>query len=692
MSLAKIPLRSFYDSTQDDVLEEFYIPVLSESQAYDRLAGFFSSTSLSVAARGITGLINNGGKMRLVAGAILRRSDVEAIKQGREDPAAAITRLATNELSSLQSDFVRNHVGALAWMVAHQLLDIRIAIITDDEGQVLSYDNATQLGIFHQKVGIFHDKLGKAVSFSGSVNETATAWKENVEEFKVFRSWIEAEKSYLQSDREKFERYWYGDAPGVRVIDVPEAVRKKLIQIAPDSIDKLDLVPEASVRRIKLRPYQSEAIHSWLSHNKRGVFEMATGTGKTYTAIACLRESLRETKNLAVIITCPFLHLIDQWNRSLRTLGFSGIGLHGEIHDWPDRLANEVLDLNSGISRRMIVITTHDTFSSEKFRKIISDVRGPALLIADEVHWLGAPERRLGLLEKYDQRLGLSATPERWLDDEGTSTIMSFFGGTIFEFPLSKAIPSYLVPYRYYPHFVQLEGAELDDYKRMTARIAREYSARDDSSRKQAFELYCILRQKIVVNARAKYQALDEILDSIKEINHCLIYCSEQQIARISDILNKRGIVQHRFTARENVEQRDQLLRSFESGNCQVLVAMKVLDEGVDIPDTRTAIIMASSGNPRQYIQRRGRILRKAPGKDRAVIYDIIVVPNLSGYMPKEYQELEERILKKELLRYKEFAMASQNPAYALNLILPVERRYSTEWRQDARNVQPSTG
>jgi superfamily II DNA or RNA helicase len=630
--------------------------------------------------------------MRLVAGAILRQSDVEAIKQGREDPAAAITRLATNELSSLQNDFVRNHVGALAWMVAHQLLDIRIAIITDDEGQALSYSNANQLGIFHQKVGIFHDKLGNMVSFSGSVNETATAWKENVEEFKVFRSWIEAEKSYLQSDQEKFERYWYGDAPGVRVIDVPEAVRKKLIQIAPDSIDKLDLVPEASVKRIVLRTYQSEAIRSWINHNKHGVLEMATGTGKTYTAIACLRESLRETKNLAVIITCPFLHLIDQWNRSLRSLGMSGVGLHGGIHDWPDRLANEVLDLNSGISRRIIVITTHDTFSSEKFRRIISDVRGPMLLIADEVHWLGAPERRLGLLEKYNQRLGLSATPERWLDDEGTSTIMSFFGGTIFEFPLSKAIPDYLVPYRYYPHFVQLEGSELDDYKRMTARIAREYSGKDDSSRKEAFELYCILRQKIVVNAGAKYQALDEILDSVTEINHCLIYCSEQQIDRTSDILNKRGIVQHRFTAHENIEQRDQLLRSFESGNCQVLVAMKVLDEGVDIPDTRTAIIMASSGNPRQYIQRRGRILRKAPGKDRAVIHDVIVVPNLSGYMPKEYQDLEERILKKELLRYKEFAMASQNPAYALNLILPVERRYSIEWRQDARNVQPSTG
>ncbi len=681
MALKEILLRSSYDSAEDDVLDEFYIPVLAGSQSYDRLAGFFSSTSLAVAARGISGLVTNGGSMRLVAGAILRESDVEAIRLGREDPTAAISRLVISELSSLESNFVRNHVGALAWMVAHNLLDIRIAIITDDDGQVISHSKAEHTGIFHQKVGVFHDKLGDALSFSGSVNETASAWKENVEEFKVFRNWMDAERPYFQSDQDKFDRYWYGEATGVRIVDVPDAVRRKMIEIAPDTVDGLDLTPEASAKKVALRPYQSEAVRSWMGHDKQGILEMATGTGKTYTAITCLRETLRETKRLAVVITCPFLHLIDQWNRNLRSFGLFGLGLHGGIRDWPDRLANKVLDFNLGVSKKAIIITTHDTFSSAKFRAIMSELHGSILLIADEVHWLGAPERREGLLQNYSMRLGLSATPERWLDDEGTSIVASYFGGTIYEFPLSKAIPDYLVPYRYYPHFVQLDGSELEHYKRMTAKIAREYSGDKQDDRRLAFELYCILRQKIVVNARQKYQALEHILDSMQDIGHCLIYCSEQQIDRVSDILNSRGIVQHRFTAGENPRQREALLESFEQGNCQVLVAMKVLDEGVDVPDTRIAIILASSGNPRQYIQRRGRILRKAPGKDHAIIHDIIVVPSLSGYIPREYQELEKRILKKELLRYREFAMASQNPAYALNLIVPIQTRYSIDRR-----------
>src|SRR5205807_3289407 len=217
---------------------------------------------------------------------------------------------------------------------------------------------------------------------------------------------------------------------------------------------------------------------------------------------------------------CPFLHLIDQWNRSLRHFGLPGIAIHGGIREWDHRLANEILDFNSGISRRPIIITTHDTLSSDKFRRILSTIHGPGLLIADEVHWLGAPERRLGLLDIYNMRLGLSATPERWLDDEGSSMISSYFGKTVFEFPLSKAIPEYLVPYRYYPHFVRLDGLELEDYKKMTAKIAREYAANKDQ--REAFELFCILRQKIVVNARQKYQTFNSILDSLDDIRHCL--------------------------------------------------------------------------------------------------------------------------------------------------------------------------
>ncbi len=681
MGLDELQLNPFYDSIENDVLSEFYVPVLSKSQTYDRLAGFFSSSALAVAARGIGQLIRNNGRMRLVAGAKLRESDVQAITEGKEDPGSAISRLALADLSHIETSFVKDHVAALGWMIANDLLEIRIAVPLSREQIPLDQVTVDNIGMFHQKVGIFRDSFGNCVSFSGSVNESATAWIENVEEFKVFRSWIAAENPYLRNDQEKFDRYWHGNAPGVLILDAPQAVRKKLIQIAPDKIEQLSLQFEGSGRRPALRPYQSEAVNAWLNHGERGILEMATGTGKTYAAIACIREVLKQKSRRAIIISCPFLHLIEQWNQSLRRFGLHAMGLHGGIPNWADKLANEVLDFNSGVAKKFIIVTTHDTFSSERFQEIVERLSDPAFLIADEVHWLGAPERRKGLLESYAPRLGLSATPARWLDDEGTAVVSSFFGGTVFEFPLSKAIPEYLVPYRYYPHFVQLNADELEEYKRMTAKIAREYSSRKSDDNNQSYELYCILRQKIVVNARQKYQALDTILDAIEDVRYCLIYCSEHQIDSVCEALNKRGIIQHTFTANEGIWQRQELLSSFAQGHCQVLVAMKVLDEGVDLPETRLAIILASSGNPRQFIQRRGRILRRAPGKDLAVIHDIIVIPNMTGHISPEYLELEKRILRKELLRYREFAMASQNPTYALNLILPIQRRYSVDSR-----------
>jgi len=256
MSLRGIYVKRSYSSDSDDTLQEFYIPVLSNSVEYCRLAGFFSSTSLAIAARGILGLIKNDGVMKMVICPKLTKEDLNA--------------KMIDELEKLEDEFVRDHVYALGWLVAHKRLEIKVAIVHDEKGNLLSYDDIQSSGIFHQKVGILKDKEGNVVTFSGSLNETATGWSENVEEFKVFRNWIDAEKDYVDADIKKFESFWNGTSKRVRTINIPEAVKGKLITLAHMDMKNINLDRWYKLYihkrgKIELYPHQKEAINAWIT-------------------------------------------------------------------------------------------------------------------------------------------------------------------------------------------------------------------------------------------------------------------------------------------------------------------------------------------------------------------------------------------------------------------------------------------
>ncbi|MEM2145923.1 MAG: DEAD/DEAH box helicase family protein [Candidatus Jordarchaeaceae archaeon] len=676
MSFQELELKSDYDSEDDDVLNDFYIPVLSRSKRYDRLAGFFSSSVLAAAAKGIAPFIQNGGAMRLIVGATLQKSDVDAIKLGHENPEKILAEMMLKHFEDIYEELIKDHVRALAWLVARNQLEIRVAMVVDDAGFPLDQDTALKTGIFHQKVGILEDNEGNTISFSGSINESATSWESNIEEFKVFRSWIDGERDHLIADKAKFEKYWFGKTRRVKIMDVPSAVRERLIRIAPNNIGELKL--ERFYRKPILREYQIRAISLWMENGKKGIFEMATGTGKTYTAIGCIMELLEDEKRLFVVIACPFTHLIKQWKDNLVKFGLSGYEIFGAFVSWENRLANVIFDFNSGIYDIIVVITTHDTFANDKFIRLIEKVKSNCFLIVDEVHGVGSIERRKGLLDNYHFRLGLSATPIRWLDEEGTSLIFNFFDKVVFNLPLHQAIEKgFLCKYEYRPFLVELTYDELEEYRKLTKKISIEYArAKDDKEKKEIFKLYCILRHRVIVNASMKYTVLNKILDELKDIKHCLIYCSPQQIDIVQEILNKRGIIQHKFTAEEDTKERKVLLDSFAKGVYRVLVAMKCLDEGVDVPSTRIAVMMASSTNPREFIQRRGRVLRPFSGKEKAIIYDIIVVPDLSGRIDPALFDLEAKILQSEIRRYTEFANAAINCGEAYLRILDLASKY----------------
>lgn len=689
VDLRKLALKYVYDSDQDNILDEFYIPALSESVRYRRLAGSFSSSALAVAARGISRLIANGGTMRLVAGAELRPDDVNAIMQGLKEKEEIVTDKMMTDLDSIEDEFVKDHVKALAWMVANNRLEIKIAIVLGDDGMPLDAETVQLRGIFHPKIGILEDDSGNVLTFGGSINESMRGWLYNDEHFYVFPSWIDAFKEITEKNVRKFETCWNGLANRLVVLDVPDAYKQRLIKIAPASLTELNLEkwyvktqtysPKKGV--IQLRDYQQVAVENWIANGGRGMMEMATGSGKTYTAIAGISKLEHDFSldHLCIIITCPYTHLVSQWQRSLEDFGYHSTSVFGGISNWKKRVENAILRLNGKLERRLVLVTTHDTFSSEQFMWLVRQVEHPILLIADEVHAVGSEIRRNGLLNEYTYRLGLSATPKRYFDEEGTDYIFNFFGPTVAEFTLGDAIKQgYLVPYIYHTAYVTLNQEELEEYRKLTRKIATQMSiAEEKGIEEDTLTLYQVQRQKIVVNASEKLPKLKEMLVKIAErLDHCLIYCSDSQIDDVQRILNKLGIIHQRVTFREGTEIRNEYLRKFDEGVYKVIVAINVLDEGVDIPSTKMAIIMASTGNPKQYIQRRGRVLRPYPGKDKAEIYDMVVLPPLSAPESNDFYAMERKILIKELKRHEEMARLSLNSADALNEIENIKKKY----------------
>ena len=623
----------------------------------------------------------NSGRARIITSPILSEADWEAFMVGEEARRNPILRAALiANIKELEQSLEKDTLSALAWMIADQILDIKLAVPQNK----LSGD-------FHDKFGIFTDKEGNQISFNGSPNESIRG-TENYESIKIFKSWEPGFAPLVELDVERFERLWHNEDANVRVYELPEAARAQIIQLRagerpypePGWVKSRRLHEERSKYKtgphipdsLSLRGYQNEAIDAWFANDCQGLLEMATGTGKTKTALAAAVRLSEREQRLIILISSPFTHLVSQWADEVSDFGFRQIVIPGHHQNWQNALANELLDFQAGYIDKFIILTTHDTFANSKLWEILEQKPLPLLFIADEVHELGAEKRKLGLRECYTYRLGLSATPRRYFDDEGTDHLFSFFKGTVFEFSLADAIPDYLTPYNYYPYFVELSVDELNQYLEMTRKITRRAAFTNNENEDEILELYLILRHKIVVNAEAKYTCLLEILNGLPDLKHTLVYCSPEQIDHTQEVLNAQQIIQHRFTFEESLSEREKLLASFASGQHQVLVAMKCLDQGVDVPATKNAIIMASTGNPKQFIQRRGRILRKYPGKEKASIYDIIVVPTLNGKLDPDTLKLERRILRRELRRYNEFASLALNSTHALNVIAPIKRKY----------------
>ncbi|MEH7158972.1 DEAD/DEAH box helicase family protein [Neobacillus drentensis] len=438
---------------------------------------------------------------------------------------------------------------------------------------------------------------------------------------------------------------------------------------------------------IQLREYQQEAIRNWFRNNCQGLLEMATGTGKTITALSAASKLYEVTKRLGVIIVCPYIHLVDQWVKDIRLFNMSPIVAYQSRKLWEESLYNEVSAFQSGLTNHFCLITTISTFTSDSMQNILKYLSNDVVYIADEAHHLGAKRNRECLIPSIPYRLALSATPNRWHDEEGTDELIEYFGNSIvFQYGLEKAIGEFLTEYYYFPHIVYLDEDESEYYYEVTKKIARMSFLKESIDENESLQSLLIERARIIGRARNKIVVLKELMMDRTDSKYNIVYCGDSKIdgeKQIDSVVKMLGydldMNVHTFTSREDKEKRQELLKMFEDGDLQVLVAIKCLDEGVDVPATQTAYILASSTNPREFIQRRGRVLRKHKNKKYSYIHDFIVVPRPLDEIDNVETALfntERNLIKRELVRFIEFADLAINGPLAHEKLNQLKQAY----------------
>jgi DNA phosphorothioation system restriction enzyme len=442
---------------------------------------------------------------------------------------------------------------------------------------------------------------------------------------------------------------------------------------------------------IQLRQYQKQAVANWFANQGRGTLKMATGSGKTIAALAIATELYQKINLQVLLVVCPYRHLVTQWARECHKFGMEPILAFESVHSWQNQLSTQLYNIRAGNQAFLTIITTNATLIGEGLQSQLKYFPEKTLIVGDEAHNLGATKLEQSLPRNIGLRLALSATPERYFDEIGTQFIFDYFGSVLQpEFTLADAIKQgALVHYLYYPVLVELTEPETVAYAKLTKRIGwalMDEEKEEKIESKDTLTSLLMQRARLIGAAANKLTALRKLMLKRLDTNHTLFYCgdgsvegsvtaeSNRQLAAVAKLLG--ADLRYRintYTAETPLTEREDLRGQFETGELQGLVAIRCLDEGVDIPAIETAVILASSSNPRQFIQRRGRILRPYPGKQRATLFDMIVLPPDLG---RETLEVERNLLRKELRRFLEFADLADNAGEARMKLLQIQKIY----------------
>ncbi|WP_413486926.1 DEAD/DEAH box helicase family protein [Carnobacterium maltaromaticum] len=427
---------------------------------------------------------------------------------------------------------------------------------------------------------------------------------------------------------------------------------------------------------IELRAYQNDAIKSFEENRRKGILDMATGTGKTITSLAAADRHFETTGQQFLVIIVPFLHLIDQWGRDLENFGINYfLSIANAKASWSEKMDKLIWDYNHGFRKRVVLLGSYKSMASLEFQEKLISIHGQRFLIADECHYLGSQQSRHNQFADFECRLGLSATPKRWWDEEGTLAIEQLFNSTVYSFPMEEAIEKkILTAYEYDPIIVDLTEDEAEEYQKLSLKMTQLMSKKVRTSEQdEQLQRLVLRRTKIIQNAQGKLDILLECLRKEDENAHTLVYCGIGQVDQIVQRIANIGVRVHRFNSEVPIHEREAILKQFASGEIEILVAIKCLDEGVDIPSTKKAYFLASTSNPREFIQRRGRILRRSENKNIAYVYDFIVLPQQAENTDKIFKS----IATKELPRFAEFSKFSRNQYGSREVLMPYLAEYN---------------
>lgn len=718
--LRQLTLKGVYKSDQDSIFEDFYLPALSVATRYDRAVGFFSASTLSMAGQALSAFVKNGGLIRLVLGAFSEQEDLEAVKKGyrEREVSEKIGLSLLSMISNISDDLFQNRFETLSWLVAYERLEIKIALRLH--------------GMYHDKIGIISDDAGDKVVFSGSANESTHALlpTHNYESINVFRTWVPEHAEYYDPHIESFERLWSNQSPSTAVIDVPTALRDKLVAVAhsldyrPDPALEAAIVAQLAPRRqvpaesksgkphepamvngqpFQMRSHQVTALDAWKSKGDfQGVLALATGAGKTLTAIHAIVKLSEIINGLVCVIAVPYQNLADQWVDILSTFNIYPVRCYVSRVQWEQKLRSTVHDLAMGSRSFAAIVVVNRTLKSQEFQECLSKIRDNRLFwIGDECHH-HTSEAYEGFLPAHARyRLGLSATPEHYLDEQRNERLNDFYGEVVSYYSLSQAITdNVLTPYEYFPHIVEFTEEEAEIFVDLSGQIGRMLARQSDLGNNMSTPLAALLmrRARLVGTAANKLPLLHAVLVKQDPTQHTLFYCGDgtaevdqdvdaelgpvrqgkRQVDEVTSLLHSMSWNVSRFTSRESRKEREAILESFRLGFIDAMVAIRCLDEGIDVPACSTAYILASSKDPRQFVQRRGRILRRSPGKELAVIHDFIVVLPEHFCLEKE-AEYAERLIRSELARVAEFSSLSENRSNAYDVLSPILGRYDLE-------------
>lgn len=675
-----------YSSDSEHLPLNFYKNAFAKSVTVDLLLGYYSSSAFKILSESFVEFIDNGGTMRLAINHFLSEEDKDLIFNAEYEFNETQIERIINSFDLFLGQLKTN--GKLFFDCLRYLI----------EQERISFVSIVQkpFKLAHFKESIFYDGSDYLYT-NGSANFTASGLNMNAESFYVHRSWSQDGQTLIDERILHFQSIFNQTNDKFIYIDDKSLIATINKHTEKQSLDRLKSrlkefeeprknndvsiqVEEPKKEFFKPRDYQNDAYLAWKQNNYVGLFSMATGTGKTKTALYCLQQEKETRGYLRAIIAVPSQLLVTQWHDESLEFGFRNVFTY-KHRDWQNKLRNVNTNLTFNIASDFIFICTYATLASGKIETALKVKKHDIILIADEAHNIGAPKTKAGISQLYKNRLGLSATPSRKYDTIGSEFINKYFhcsdNGFTYNYSLYKAIQKgWLTPYKYFIKFVSLEDDELNDYLEYTKRLLKFFDFESGEFHDGAKKLL-IQRKRIIHKARNKQYMLSKVIDEIsseKKIDHTIVYVpegieysddiaddeeSKKVIDLYSKIIDDKELTTYQIiNTSENIEN---ALNHFKSGRIQVLTAMKMLDEGVDIPSTKRAIFCSSTGNPKQFIQRRGRILRKFDGKKFAEVYDMVITPSDGVITDPKMLEMELKIFKNELNRVIDFLYASLN-------------------------------